>query len=142
MKYFSWEKLFSQEKNSLLHEKLSSFERNFYPWKKNLLKKNLPRRKIKSVTVKKIPDTVVKYYCVWYLFNCNSLYHDISQERNLLKKEIFSREKSSQERNLLKREIFFKEIFLKRKWLTRYKMKLESYGWNISVGVSSVPFPF
>ena len=29
---------------------------------------------IKSVTVKKIPDTVVKHYCVWYLFNCNSLY--------------------------------------------------------------------
>ena len=29
---------------------------------------------IKSVTVKKIPDTIVKHYCVWYLFNCNSLY--------------------------------------------------------------------
>ena len=29
---------------------------------------------IKSVTVKKIPETVVKHYCVRYLFNCNSLY--------------------------------------------------------------------
>ena len=29
---------------------------------------------IKTVTVKKIPDTVVFYYCVWYLFNCNTLY--------------------------------------------------------------------
>ena len=29
--------------------------------------------KIKTVTVKKIPDTVVFYYCVWYLFNCNTL---------------------------------------------------------------------
>ena len=27
---------------------------------------------IKTVTVKKIPDTVVFYYCVWYLFNCNT----------------------------------------------------------------------
>ena len=29
---------------------------------------------IKTVTVKKIPDTIVFYYCVWYLFNCNNLY--------------------------------------------------------------------
>ena len=28
---------------------------------------------IKNVTLKKIADTVIKHYCVWYLFNCNSL---------------------------------------------------------------------
>ena len=31
---------------------------------------------VTSVTVKKIPDTVVFYYSVWYLFNCNTLYLD------------------------------------------------------------------
>ena len=36
--------------------------------------KNADRLILKSVTVKKIPDTVIKHYCVWYLFNCNSLY--------------------------------------------------------------------
>ena len=30
---------------------------------------------LRSVTVKKILETVVKHYCVWYLFNCNSLYY-------------------------------------------------------------------
>ena len=29
---------------------------------------------LKSVTVKKIPDTVVRHFCVWYRFNCNGLY--------------------------------------------------------------------
>ena len=28
---------------------------------------------LKTVTVKKIVDTVVKHYCVYYPFNCNTL---------------------------------------------------------------------
>ena len=70
----------SHERNYFLKRKILFSTRNylllreiFIPERKIFSKKNLRRRKIKSVTVKKIPDTVVKYYCVWYLFNCNTL---------------------------------------------------------------------
>ena len=41
------------------------------------MEKKVKKCNLKSVTVKKIPDTVVKHYCVWYLFNCNSLYFGV-----------------------------------------------------------------